>query len=658
MLNLIALIIFIFLANSNVRAESEENLKSTFDGLTLTVNDIEYEGIAYEVMLQLDPSLDSLNSFCQQNCLYLISAKRIENNPKQVRNQFVNGEVFLKKLYYNNNFYQVKMKYLGYINEKQIFKVTEVESLRSTPIGVFSNTPSQLIKNPISSLSLPECEYSFAEDIYFVELNNDQKTDIFIQYLCDSNKYREDYPLMNTCMPRSRGNDSPVPNTLAFFTSDETGKFVLSNEDLFGRKHVQVGGQVGGILSGPRVLNIPGQKLPMINFAISRDDGCRDLPLEGEFTNFYSSQQYIMPDNSGRYQLLSLNGEVGWTTVTNFLPRKNSLPTYQINYWGQKTYSKYFTWQSNDWMDITADYSPYFGDSFFENTIYTYSLDLSKSSSYYSEVSLNPDFIFTGGNAGIKIYKPGDLIPELFTSISDSILFNEYRNVSISEICRDCEGSRIRNAKHIEGKYYFNSMQWAFFFVYKSEVSAEPLIIALAETETLKNDALPVGAKYSKNDVEGITIAVALEYKDGAFNRVALPFPADKINFQGKIRLFGDLNNDGKDDYQEAFGFGSSQVPSIWLNKGNGLLVEADTNNFPSLEINRFCSTKSPNICANPSHGIGVLYDLNQDGFADLIQSEGGWFGSYNWYGSTAPDLLETLRKNSGDLAIFYNLGD
>ena len=167
----------------------------------------------------------------------------------------------------------------------------------------YNSSPDATIFNAVSQLEIPNCTLSRIQQLMLVDLNNDNNKDILVFVMCGN----LDHPNQGIEVV----HDDDAPNTMMALLSNGDGTYTVNNTDVFGKNHVQIGGDKGGIAGFFTMLEdtTSGIGLPHITYMVSRDDHQRKR--SEDWSNHFSQQGVFTADYNNTYNLVEL-GEPLW----------------------------------------------------------------------------------------------------------------------------------------------------------------------------------------------------------------------------------------------------------------------------------------------------------------------------------------------------------
>ena len=531
-------------------------------------------------------------------------------------------------------------------------------------LPVYSDQPDFSFQNVIASTMAEDCALSAFERAYATDLNKDGWKDILLYYLCRPLEERgvlPEYPYL----------EEKLHNALVVLLSDEDKGYRIATEELFGRTHLEIGGDTGGAFLGPLFIDLNNDERTDVVFSSNRD-------LQQRFTedtaNAGAFQEVILSQADGSYRLVQTTDKAYFALYPQLGPADNGQQWYFTQYFkGQRTDL------GNDPLPLVFEYNEA------SDTVKQKIQNLSDFQSNFM-TELSSDFV------GYAKY----LTPDVNGAARKNLIADELVYVEALEINRgttpeldrqawnvsfqtlDTDGSlQVIRKKQINDifepincpeydrdRFLEPGNDWYLFQLELNmcwrdsntglTVITRPRFVAARLWEASANEIRPFifmegfrlrrqfdinsGTKLVPEDIVGL--AALLEFD----------WHADDLNFKGFLAddpfwsggpadiLLLDANGDG---FQDVVLGGASYGPhDFYLNDKQGSLISAnDFSDWPTLQIND--QTK-----AYPRFD-GVyrfLFDLNNDGYLDVVQAPVGVL-DYQGYPPSAddPDVLATV---------------
>ena len=517
---------------------------------------------------------------------------------------------------------------------------TTTTPLPSTPSFdvEFSSIPDFTIENAIAELDLPNCTLSNIQQVMFLDLNNDDRKDILAFVLCGDLNHPNTSPDVV--------HDESTPNTMIALLSQRDGSYEVNNIDVFGKNHVQLGGEMGGIIGNITALEdtSAGIGLPHITYIISRDDFRRTR--SDDFSNHFSYQGVLTPDFNNQYNMNTLGETPIWAQGQAVLPNQSYGWDLLYGYW-EPTFQQedVYAYRNNGqkWDNVSEEYSNNDATKELSQWNYLTTVDTENHAPFGEIKSSTANYTFGGGGHGFGVY---DITAGQVTKIDE---FDHCKEIG----CIDWKGSEgvdtwcmRKEIVTLNGNYYFGGMAWDHFELWWPTPDSEPLVLAWAAVTTLPEGEVFDANKEYGCDTEfvGGTVVTAFSFVDGNIVLADTPFENALWAGGGTHKQTVDLNNDGYMDLWVSGGTGYGYEPDVYINNKEGMLIKEAHNQLPKLSEKEVCD-ESTGYCLKYK-STGLLVDLNDDGITDMVQFHEG---------SVTPNLYDFVFEQGSDGTVFEN---
>lgn len=509
---------------------------------------------------------------------------------------------------------------------------TYPHTMPGSDIG-YNTEPDVGITNAVGQLDIEDCTLSAIQHVITLDLNNDSQLDMLMFVLCGDPDLEWPGDQVE--------HDLPFRNTMLALVSQSGGGYAVDNQSLFGKNHMELGGeQFGGTAGFFTPLENPNGGLPLISYIISRDDFQRKL--RSDFSNMVSQQGILVPNLDGKYEIKELGYPV-WAQGVIGIPNTNYnwdiLFTYWDNDWTNDM-PMAFRQDGEEFVDVSEDY---FNDSVkykMGNHNYIQAIDSFNDTPFGTTKSINVDYAVAGDGAGIALYQLNGGVPTQldYWNVYDNKEWVEW-GVGEEQWC-----ARREIVFHND-RPYFGGFAWDHFEIWYPTPDSQPVLLAMAATKTL-----PDGEEYDPNatyDCETefyeATLMTMFEFNSGSLEWAETPFDADLTPGGGVLKQTLDINGDGYMDWFTSGGFAHDIHPKIWLNDQNGGLNLTSTESLPTISDYRVCD---PNDICLDLDASSFIVDMNEDGVVDLVQ----------WHtGTVVPVLHDWMYEAEVDASAFEN---
>lgn len=505
----------------------------------------------------------------------------------------------------------------------------------------YNSTPDATIIDAVGQLEIPNCTLSRIQQLMLVDLNNDNNKDILVFVMCGN----LDHPNQGIDVV----HDDDAPNTMMALLSNGDGTYTVNNADVFGKNHVQLGGDKGGIAGFFTMLEdtTSGIGLPHITYMVSRDDHQRKR--SEDWSNHFSQQGVFTADYNNTYNLVEL-GEPLWAQGVAGLPNMNYEWDLLFGYWDNDYQNEnqpmVYRNSGQDWIDVGEEYTT--GDkSNMSQHAYLLTLDTNDHRPFGSVKSITSNLAVGAVGEGFTVYDISQ------GAVTQSIVFDtcvelgciEWGDPAVDTWCGRKEITEI------DGVHYFGGLSWDHFELWWPTPNSQPMLLAFAAM-----NRLPHGEQYDESKeydcntpFEGGTVRVLFEMQGNRLVMQDNPFPEKFINGGGVHKQTIDLNGDGYMDYWSSGGWQQEGEPQIYINDKEGNLVYNQPGQLPYFPQQDFCNEAGCIVAVEES----FLGDLNDDGIVDLIQYHVGTT-IYNLPDYVQGGDLSVFENKSGKISIWY----
>jgi hypothetical protein len=557
-------------------------------------------------------------------------------------------------------------------------------------LSIYPDQPNVSFKNLISSTEAESCALSAFEKASAFDLNMDGWKDILLFYVCRPLQERGDipeYPYLN----------EKLHNAVIVLLSDGSGGYRIATEDLFSVKHLEIGGETGGMFLSPLIFDINKDNKPDVIFSSNRDV---QQNFREDLVNASAFQEIILSKEDGSYRLVQTTEKEYFALFPQAGPTDNGKEWY---------FSQYFKGQRTDLGDDPLPLVFEFSEA--TNTVEQANGSLSElQANLLSELALDfvgytkyvtPDVSVTaqknliadelmyietlelnrGATAELDRLAWGVSFQAINADGSLQILKNKKINDIFNPI--DCPAYDRERFQEPGNDWFLANLElnncWldsatglvifsiprfvAPYLWHPNAVEIRPFV--KMEGYRLRRDFdVNSGAVLVPSDIRGLVALLEFDWY------------GDELQFKGFLGndpfwsgnpgeiLLMDANSDG---FQDIILGGASYGPhDFHINDKQGaLLLSRDYIDFPKLQVNQ-----ETERYAKFYDSYRFLFDLNSDGFLDVVQAPVGILDFQGYPPSVnEPGVLATvdgerwtlgtltkLKWVSGNTEIYYGM--
>jgi hypothetical protein len=425
--------------------------------------------------------------------------------------------------------------------------------------GFFTAVADKLpvFKDYLNSIS-NECNIVFPI-VNLIDLNLDGKKDLVVHLSC----------ILPSNLWGSVKTDAPN-DALMVFLQQHDGKFVFSNEQVFGKKEVRIQGNTRKAVSA----DFNNDGYPDLAYAVNREDG-----RTGDGSVMAAQSVVMLSEGSGKYKVDAL-GTPDWFHSVDAI--KNSEGYYDVIFAGfNGSVSQSFRNKDGKWMSL-GNYYPDVSASTFRaisdgKTIIT---DMGNS--------------HVGNSASIVKYS----LDNQLWSKSDQYIVTGFLvpfvtyNTSLSQAFAVNVGNETHIGAGYEESCFLKLYPDTQVFIGKKNSEIVPSYTQGRNvTHNINNQIITLDAFKFQDKIEKLPSIFENEDKKASFNDIKCK----------------DVNNDGYDDLVVSK-FGNNEGVIVYLNNKQGKLVKLDPSNFPKSYTDNPYQSSS-----------GIYEDVNGDGIPDLL---------------------------------------
>ena len=450
----------------------------------------------------------------------------------------------------------------------------------------YTYTENQPYFLPDSTSYYPSCSNPFLGFITTIDLNNDRKKDLVLQYWCMYFGSNSNYT-------------GPTPNSLVVYLSNPDGSYSIGNEKLFGNKFVDLGGAV----RKRAIDDLNNDGYLDIAFAINHEDG-RQGTNDNGYANWAAQAAVMISNGDGSYRIDNIGQANYYHSVAisnNIIGGKDIVfESYNPGSGNKLPDSAFpalsYRWSDGGWKSIT---------NYPHLTVSTH-IFLPPASNMASSSQLFTISHFTSD--GTNTPSP---TPTLYTlnnaiwSVTGDINILPSKN-KISVINWNGQLSTNENEYLINGSYYTLFSFWESCSI-KLKPSGSNVVLALLSASYIPS-SYDGSTALNENSMMKYNSFVAYDTSNNLITNLGDVVQNQMPDIQSYNFDCKDINNDG---YEDMINYQSNGYPAAFINNKNGLLQKINLN--PGIDIPIVPSNYSQN-------SLQAKYDdLDDDGINDLI---------------------------------------
>ena len=356
-----------------------------------------------------------------------------------------------------------------------------------------------------------------------------------------------------------------VPDSLVVYLSDSNGNYVTNNQDIFDELYPKLGGASRKYARG----DINGDGKDDFAFAMNAEDG-RAAYDEETFQANYANPAILLSTASG-YEVIKL-GEKDWGHSVQI---KNE----EALFGGHK--SQAFKYMDSNMVDISETYKELSFASFL----------------VYDEFIINS--VRKDGRQGLELVRNNEIISSVMKDEIFKVYFEAWNNTGTGNY------EQI-GVYEYRDEYYFHGMTTEM-------CRKDDLIVATINASKPIDREIIENEYYSQNETTPVVLFSFYKIEDDELLEENISINGEETNHNFNFFSCFDVNQDSKKDivaqvFSQAWNDQSPNnkgIPEIYINSGNNEYYNLDTSGWPVFSEN--------------DDSQGYLYDVNLDGFQDLI---------------------------------------